>query len=108
MTPLRLIFLGLAIIGAILPWLDFYAWFDANGWSLSGMIDAWYVNEATSGLVWDLTIAWAALVIWIIVEAGQRRDWLSFIALPASVGIGLSCALPLYLFLRSRPSVASL
>lgn len=108
MTPLRLIFLALAVLGTILPWLDFYAWFDANGWSLAGMIDAWYVNEATSGLVWDLTIAAAALVVWIIAEAIQRRDWLSLVAIPAIFAIGVSCALPLYLFLRSRPAVASL
>ncbi|MEM1342710.1 MAG: DUF2834 domain-containing protein [Pseudomonadota bacterium] len=107
MTLLRFVYLALAIVG-VYPWLFFYRWFDENGWSLSEMIDAWYVNNATTGLVWDLTIAAVALVVWIVFEAGRRRDWLGFLAIPAIFGIGVSCGLPLYLFLRSRPSVASL
>jgi hypothetical protein len=53
----RLIYAALLIVGTFLPWSYFYAWFDENGWSLAAMIDAWYVNDATSGLVYDLTIA---------------------------------------------------
>jgi hypothetical protein len=64
MTVLRLIYAALIIVGTILPWSYFYAWFDENGWSLAAMIDAWYVNDATSGLVYDLTIAAVALTVW--------------------------------------------
>ena len=57
MSPLRLIFLALAIWGAIHPMYWFITWFQENGWSIMAMVDAWHVNAATSGLVWDLTIA---------------------------------------------------
>ncbi|MBF9030773.1 DUF2834 domain-containing protein [Rhodobacterales bacterium HKCCE3408] len=98
---MRHVFLVLAVIG-ILPWVNFYAWFQENGWSLSGMIDAWYVNEATAGLVRDLSIAAVALTLWILVECIRRRDWPGLLAIPATFGIGLSCGLPLYIWLRSR------
>ena len=75
----------------------------ANGVSLSGMIDAWHANAATSGLVWDLTIAAIALTIWILAEVRARRNWSALIAIPATFCIGVSCGLPLYLFLRTRP-----
>ena len=67
------------------------------------MIDAWYVNDATTGLTWDLTIAAVSLTIWIIAEVAVRRNWMALIAIPATYCIGVSCGLPLYLFLRSKP-----
>lgn len=103
MSPLRLVYLGLAIIGAIVPMYYFVTWFNENSWSLGAMIEAWNVNAATTGLVYDLTIAAVALTVFIIAEATFRRDWLSLIAVPATYCIGVSCGLPLYLFLRSRP-----
>ncbi len=103
MSVLRMIYLGLAIWGAIHPMSWFLAWFDENGFSLSGMVDAWHVNAATSGLVWDLTIAAVALTVWIIAEVYARKNWSALIAIPATFCIGVSCGLPLYLFLRTRP-----
>lgn len=103
MSALRLTYLALTIFGALVPMYYFVAWFNANGWSLTAMLEAWHVNDATSGLVWDLTIAAAALTVFIIAEATVRRDWLPLVAIPATFCIGVSCGLPLYLFLRSRP-----
>ena len=103
MSLLRLIYLALAIWGAIHPMWWFVTWFNQNGWSLMAMVDAWHANAATSGLVWDLTIAAFALTVWIVAEVASRRNWLALIAIPATFGIGVSCGLPLYLFLRSAP-----
>ena len=100
---LRYVWLALAIWGAIHPMYYFVQWFTEHGWSLGPMIDAWYVNDATSGLVWDLTIAAVTLTIWIIAEVSVRRNWSALVAIPAIYCIGVSCGLPLYLFLRTRP-----
>jgi len=97
---LRWVFLGLAVWGAVHPMTYFLQWFGAHGLDLSGMIGAWHANAATSGLVWDLTIAAVALTVWIVAEAVQRRRWAGVIAIPATYLIGVSCGLPLYLFLR--------
>ena len=82
-------------------------WFVAHmrdtGTGLRGLIDAWYVNASTTGLTWDLTIAAISLTVWIIAEVRVRKNWLALIAIPATFGIGVSCGLPLYLFLRTRP-----
>ena len=99
---MRLVYLALAVWGTIHPMVYFIAWFRANGFDLAGMTRAWNVNAASSGLVWDLTIAAIALTIWIIAETTSRRDRLGLIAIPATFCIGVSCGLPLYLFLRSR------
>lgn len=103
MSPLRMIYLALAVWGAIHPMYYFISWFVENGWSLLAMVDAWHANLATSGLVWDLTIAAVALTVFILAETWVRRNWLALIAIPATYCIGVSCGLPLYLFLRTRP-----
>lgn len=103
MSGLRMIYLGLAIWGAVHPMIWFVAHMRAAGGGISGLVDAWYVNAATTGLTWDLTIAAIALSVWVLAEVAVRRNWLSLIAIPAAFGIGLSCGLPLYLFLRTRP-----
>jgi hypothetical protein len=102
MSPLRLAYLALAAAGAVLPMSYFVAWLRANGWSLGGMLEAWHANDATSGLVWDLTIAAVALTVWIVAEAAARRDWLLLVSVPATFGIGVACGLPLHLWLRGR------
>jgi len=103
MSVLRMIYLALAVWGAIHPMYYFVTWFGANGVDIMGMVDAWHANAASSGLVWDLTIAAVTLTVWIIAEVAVRRNWLALIAIPATFGIGVSCGLPLYLFLRTAP-----
>lgn len=99
---MRFVWLALAIWGAIHPMYYFIQWFQTHSWDIMAMVDAWHVNAATSGLVWDLTIAAVALTIWIIAEVIKTRDWLRLLAIPATFCIGVSCGLPLYLYFRSR------
>ena len=102
MTPLRMVWLGLAVWGAIHPMYWFLTYMSETGTGLSGLIDAWYVNGSTTGLTWDLTIAAIAVTVWVLAETVTRRAWLGLIAIPATFCIGVSCGLPLYLFLRAR------
>ena len=102
-SPLRMVYLALAVWGAVHPMWWFVRHMRETGTGLSGLIDAWYVNASTTGLTWDLTIAAIALCVWIIAEVSVRRNWTALVAIPATFGIGVSCGLPLYLFLRTRP-----
>ncbi|MFY0647434.1 DUF2834 domain-containing protein [Sulfitobacter geojensis] len=103
MSPLRMVYLALAAWGAVHPMYYFIAWFRENGFDIMGMVDAWHANAAASGLVWDLTIAAITLTVWILAEVAVRRNWRALIAIPATFCIGVSCGLPLYLFLRTAP-----
>lgn len=103
MSPLRMIYLALAIWGAIHPMAWFVTYMRETGTGLSGLIDAWHANASTTGLTWDLTISAIALTVWIVAETRVRRNWTALLAIPATFCIGVSCGLPLYLFLRTRP-----
>lgn len=98
-----MLWLALALWGAVHPMYHFLSYMAANDWSLAQLIDAWYVNQSTEGLVWDLTIAAITLTLWILAEVAVRRNWIALLAIPATFCIGVSCGLPLYLYFRSRP-----
>lgn len=82
---------------SLLPWMA------RNGLALSGLLEAWQANSAATGLFHDLVISAIALTLWIVAEVSVRRNWSALWALPATFLLGVSCGLPLYLFLRTRP-----
>ncbi len=101
-SPLRMVYLALAIWGAVHPMMHFVDWFSEAGFSVSGLLSVWFSNAAVSGLAWDVIIAAIALTVWVIAETRVRRNWSALWAIPATFCIGVSCGLPLYLFLRTR------
>ena len=102
MSVLRMLYLALAVWGAVHPMMHFLGWMTETGQGVSALIDAWFANGAVTGLAWDLIIAAVALILWILAEVSVRRNWSSLLAIPATLLIGVSCGLPLYLFLRTR------
>jgi len=100
---LRMIYLALATIGTIVPMLAYIPWMQENGVDIGNLIAAWKSNGATTGLYYDLLISAFALNIWIVAETYVRKDYWVLLCIPAIYLIGVSCALPLYLFLRTRP-----
>lgn len=81
LTPLRLVWLVLSLLGA--------------GLALMQGDVLWHGVSASQA------IAQIALTIWCLIETMVRRNWAALLTLPA-LALGLGCALPLYLFIRSR------
>ncbi|MEJ2034924.1 MAG: DUF2834 domain-containing protein [Maritimibacter sp.] len=102
MTPLRRSYLALAILGAIWPMAHLLSYLLGEGGSLPGMVGLWIANDATRGLTADLLVSALVVILWVLAEYRLRRDPLALIAIPATLTVGVSFGLPLYLFLRSR------
>ena len=103
MSGLRITYLALAILGAIWPMSHFIAYLGSDGGTLPGMFALWTANEAVTGLAADLVVAATALIVWSVAETLVRKNWIALIAIPATICVGVSFGLPLYLFLRTRP-----
>ena len=54
-----------------------------------------------SGIGAGEIVAQITLALWCLVETTVRRNWAALLTLPA-LALGIGCALPLYLFIRSR------
>jgi len=81
LTPLRLLWLGLAVLGAGVAF--------------------WQGETLWQGARRTEIVAQVALGLWCLVETMVRRNWAAFLTFPA-LALGIGCALPLYLFIRSR------
>ncbi len=103
MSPLRLTYLGFAIVGAIWPLATLWPWLAVHGPAPGALIAAWRAAPPSHALFTDLALAASIFSIWVIAETRVRRNWPALWAIPAAWLIGLSCGLPLYLFLRTRP-----
>ena len=104
MSKLRITYLLLAILGALLPMSYLAPWIVENGLSIGGLITAWQQNAAATGLFWDLVISAIALTIWVLADTLPRHNRLPLLAIPATFLIGVSCGLPLFLYLRTGPT----
>ncbi len=99
---IKTIYLVLAIVGAVIPYIFFIQHFGAAGFGLMDFISALFVNSAASGFTSDLVIS--SLVFWIAMyqrrSQGKGPNPAFFILL--NLAIGLSCALPAYLYVTTN------
>lgn len=97
------VYLAAAIIGAVIPYYFFIQHFAETGFSLVAFLSDLFANPAASGGHADLFLS--SFVFWIYMFARQKpapSPW-PFIVL--NLGIGLSCALPAYLYWQARSAV---
>lgn len=104
MPKRQLIYLGLAIAGLCMTWYHNIAFMQETGgaFALQPFIDGVFANHASSSIGWDITIACAAFITWMIHESrriGMKHTWV-YIVLTFCVAFAF--AGPLYLFMRDR------
>lgn len=98
------VYLVAAILGAAIPYYFFLQHFGADGLLLGDFIAAVFANPAASGFTADLLIS--SFVFWIYMfqaKEGAPKPW-PFIVI--NLLIGLSCALPAYLYWRAKSAQA--
>lgn len=97
---MKTVYLVAAIVGAVVPYYFFVQHFGAEGLSLAAFLRELFANPAASGGFADLILS--SVVFWIYMFTrgpDAPRPW-AFIVL--NLGVGLSCALPAYLFWREQ------
>ena len=96
------LYLLTAIAGLILPWYFFLAFLMENGLAIDLFLRQLFASHISTFFAVDLVIVVLAFLLYLCVEERRRphsRWWL--IAL-ATVAVGPSFSIPLYLYLRAR------
>ncbi len=93
-------YLILAVIGLIVPYYFLIDHFMDYGFDLSQMIEQLFESPISTFFVADVVIA--AIVVLIFIVKDSKEIKVKFILVPiiATLFVGVSCGLPLYLFLR--------
>ena len=99
---MKVLYLLLAVVGAIVPYIFLAQHFGTAGYGVKTFVDAIFATPAAGGFTTDVLIS--SLVFWIAMFARRSRgkgpNPALFIAL--NLLIGLSCALPAYLYADER------
>ena len=93
-------YLGFAVAGLFIPYSQLVFFLIENGLNLPLMIDQ-IVNYRISTFAWLDVVISASVVIFMVYDDRERIQHL-YMPVIATLLIGPSCGLPLYLYLRSR------
>jgi len=99
---MKKLYLLLAVIGAVVPYFFFFQFFQAEGINISAFVSALFVNAAAGGFTTDVLLS--SFIFWLFMfkqvkESNGPKPYL-FIVL--NLTIGLSCALPAYLYAKEK------
>jgi len=99
---MKKLYLLLTVIGAIVPYFFFFQFIQAEGINISAFVSALFVNGAAGGFTADVLLS--SFIFWLFMfkqvkESNGPKPYL-FIVL--NLAIGLSCALPAYLYAREK------
>ena|SRR5918997_6207175 len=107
MAVIQRVLVVLTIVGFIVPNALLGIFIADEGLDVSGYFSLWVDSVPSTQLMLDLVIAALAFLAWVAFDGprtGVRRWW---IAIPATLLVGLCFGLPLYLLMRQRALAAA-
>jgi hypothetical protein len=95
----KYVYLALFIIGTIVPYAAFIPWVFDHGLDISRMVEELFVNRISAFFGLDVIVS--TMVFWVFLNwEGKRIGVPLWPPIVASLTVGVSSALPLFLFLR--------
>ena len=94
------LYFGLCLLGLVLPYWQFVPWVVTHGLNFTLFVREMFANRISAFFGMDVLASAVALVVFMRIESRRshvRYRWLPIVALCV---VGVSLALPLYLYLR--------
>jgi hypothetical protein len=104
MAPL---YLALAVIGTVAPYAKFIPWLVENGLNARLFVAELFSTRIGGFFDVDVLVSAVTLIVFIRREGARRRLPRLWLPIGATCLIGVSCGLPLFLYLRERHKYAS-
>lgn len=96
------IYLGLAILGTVVPYYFFIQFFQHHGVDLASFLNGLFVNGAAGGFSADLLITSSVFWLYMFQQQKDEKGPNPVVFIAINLFIGLSCALPAYLYFREE------
>lgn len=97
----RTLYLALCVAGVVLPYSQLIPFLSEHGLDLRLFFDQLFSNRIGGFFGWDVIVSSAVLWVFVLVE-GRRAGVKPWAPLAASLAVGVSLGLPLFLYLRER------
>lgn len=99
---MRRLYLLLALIGAVVPYSQFIPWLAAHGLNLRLLLAELFSGRVGAFFGLDVILSALVLMVFIWREGSTRKISGLWMPVLATCLIGVSCGLPLFLYLRER------
>jgi hypothetical protein len=96
------LYLSLALVGTVLPFSQFLPWFAEHGLNLPLLIGELFSTRMGAFFGLDVLVSAVVLIAFIRSEGARRKMGMLWLPTAATCLIGVSCGLPLFLYLRER------
>lgn len=96
------LYLLLAVLGAVIPYSRFVPWVLDHGFDMQAFAVELFATRIGSFFGLDVIVSAVTLLIYIRHEGRRRGLRLLWLPQAATLLIGVSCGLPLFLYLRER------
>ena len=94
------VYFWLCVIGTVLPLSSFLPWFGEHGLNLPLFGAQLFANPVSSFAGWDLIVSALVLFVFVAVEGGRLKVKPLWAPVVATLAVGVSLGLPLFLLLR--------
>ena len=98
----RHVYLGLCVLGVVLPYSQFIPWLWQHGLDMDVFIHELFTTRIGAFFAFDVVVSALALFVFIFGErttACVQHVWLPVVA---TLVVGVSLGLPLFLYMRQR------
>jgi hypothetical protein len=92
-------YIGLCVLGTVLPYTQFIPFLREHGLDLRLFVDQLFANRISSFFGMDVIVSSIVLWFWVLVDGGHgvRYRWAPLLG---NLLVGVSLGLPLFLYLR--------
>jgi hypothetical protein len=97
---MRWLYLSFAVVGAVLPYSQFVPWLAEHGLNLPLMLSELFSTRMGAFFGLDVLLSAIVLIVFIRREGARVKLATRWLAIAATCLIGVSCGLPLFLYLR--------
>jgi hypothetical protein len=99
---LKTLYLLFCVVGLILPYWQFVPWVTANGLHLPLFLQQLFANRIGGFFGMDVMVSSVVLVIFVRAESTKLNIHGRWLPVLAVLTVGVSLALPLFLYLREQ------
>jgi Terpene cyclase DEP1 len=101
-VKLKNVYMFLCVLGLAVPYSQFVPWLHENGMNLGLLVRQLFANQISAFFGLDVLVSSAVLLVFMRVEGRRVRIQARWLAVAALCTVGVSLALPLFLYLRER------
>jgi len=100
-------YLLLSVVGTMVPLSAFVPWVQMHGLDARLMVPQLFANRISAFFALDVIVSAVVVIVWALIERARRPRPYWWVPILATLAVGVSCGLPLMLYLGESDRAAT-